>query len=117
MRGDMDPSLEKAAFALESVSQISGIVQTSFGYHLIHLDEKKVAEKITLENLKDELRSYLLQKRTTDSLKSLLPQRPPIQSGHPRSVIADSVLISPLVKGPLAYTYICSIITYLHGSL
>jgi parvulin-like peptidyl-prolyl isomerase len=73
MRGDMDPALENAAFALE-VGQTSGIVQANSGFHLVHLDEKKVAEKITLEKLSDELRSYLLQKRTTEGLKAYLAE-------------------------------------------
>jgi parvulin-like peptidyl-prolyl isomerase len=68
-RGDMAPTLEKAAFALE-VGQTSGIVQTNFGYHLIRLEAKKAASKITLDDMKDELRAYLLQKRSAESLHS-----------------------------------------------
>jgi parvulin-like peptidyl-prolyl isomerase len=61
-KGDMVPSFEKAAFSLD-VGQTSDIVKTDFGYHIIHVDEKKAESKFGFDEVKDDLREYLFQQR------------------------------------------------------
>ncbi|MEW6040859.1 MAG: peptidylprolyl isomerase [Elusimicrobiota bacterium] len=61
-RGDMVPEFENAAFAL-NVGQISDIIRTEYGYHLIKIEEKKAAQKITFELLKNDLKDYIRQKK------------------------------------------------------
>jgi len=39
-KGELDPEFEKAAFGLK-VGELSGVVQSQFGFHLIKLEEKK----------------------------------------------------------------------------
>ncbi|MFH1681839.1 MAG: peptidylprolyl isomerase [Candidatus Eisenbacteria bacterium] len=39
-RGDMDAAFEQAAFALASPGDISGVVETRFGYHLVQLVDR-----------------------------------------------------------------------------
>ncbi len=60
-KGDMVPEFEKAAFSL-NVGEISGIVQTEFGFHIIKLEEKKAARKISYEELKNDLTDFILAK-------------------------------------------------------
>ncbi|MFH2070515.1 MAG: peptidylprolyl isomerase [Elusimicrobiota bacterium] len=60
-RGDMVPEFEKAAFSL-GVGEMSDIVRTEFGYHLIMLEEKKAAQKVSLELVQNDLSEYLMQK-------------------------------------------------------
>jgi parvulin-like peptidyl-prolyl isomerase len=42
-RGKMDPDFEKAAFALEKGQVSSELVKSSFGYHIIRVDDKRKA--------------------------------------------------------------------------
>jgi peptidyl-prolyl cis-trans isomerase C len=68
-RGDMVPAFDKAAFSLD-VGQVSDIVETDFGYHIIQLDEKKAATKMSLDDIKDDLREYLFQQRGAKRFES-----------------------------------------------
>lgn len=61
-RGEMVPAFDTAAFKL-NVGQVSDIVATDFGYHIIQLQEKKAATKMTMDEVKDDLREYLFQQR------------------------------------------------------
>ncbi len=57
-RGQMRPEFEAAAFSLKT-NQISDIVTTTFGYHIIKLNEKIPANKIDLTKASPRIREYL----------------------------------------------------------
>jgi parvulin-like peptidyl-prolyl isomerase len=73
-RGQMVPEFESAAFSL-GTNQISEIVTTQFGYHIIKLSEKLPARKVELAKISDDLKQGLkqqeIQKQMPDFIAKL----------------------------------------------
>jgi peptidyl-prolyl cis-trans isomerase C len=64
-RGMMVKPFEEAAFALEKPGQISDVVRSKFGYHVIRLEERKPARVRPFEEVKDEVTAQLRQEYVT----------------------------------------------------
>ena len=61
-RGTIQPELEKAAFALE-VGQVSALIRTKSGYHLLKVEERRSAGAAPLDEVKDAIRDRLSSER------------------------------------------------------
>jgi peptidyl-prolyl cis-trans isomerase C len=57
-KGQMVPPFEEAAFAL-STNEVSGVVETSFGYHIIKLTDRVPASKRAFDEVKEQIVSRL----------------------------------------------------------
>lgn len=57
-RGMMVPEFDKAAFEMKK-GEVSGIVTTQFGYHIIYKADQKGGEKQTLVDVHDQIRDLL----------------------------------------------------------
>ena len=55
----MDPVFEKAAFELAAVNDVSEVIQSSFGFHIIKLTEIKASEQKPLEAVTTQVESAL----------------------------------------------------------
>lgn len=67
-RGRMVKSFEDAAFALKT-NEVSDIVETKFGYHLIKVTKKKPETIATFEDVKDKLGQYLKQQKVQKEVR------------------------------------------------
>jgi hypothetical protein len=108
-----NPEFETAAFALKT-NEISGVVTTAFGYHIIKLYERIPAQKLELAKVKDDLKDGLSrrevqEKLLPDYLKSLKNEanlqylngaKPPpeVPAEKPADPPADKASEKPAVK-------------------
>jgi peptidyl-prolyl cis-trans isomerase C len=70
-KGRMVQPFDEAAFALE-VGEISPVVQTSFGYHVITVEEKRPAGTLSLEEAKPRARAMLVTQKTNLTTAELI---------------------------------------------
>jgi peptidyl-prolyl cis-trans isomerase D len=69
-KGQMVPEFDKVAFALEP-GQISDLVKSQFGYHIIKVTEKKPASKRTLEEVRAQIEDQLKWERAQTQAQRL----------------------------------------------
>ncbi|MHB1844504.1 MAG: peptidylprolyl isomerase [Deltaproteobacteria bacterium] len=73
-RGEMVPEFDAAAFSL-SKGEVSDPVLTQYGYHVIQLEDRRVAPPPNLAKVKEQIRQKLAQKQmaklTSDYLEGL----------------------------------------------
>ncbi len=68
--GMMVPEFEQAVVALEA-GAISGPVQTQFGWHVIKLNETRLAEAPTLDQMREELTNEIQETAVREAIDSL----------------------------------------------
>jgi peptidyl-prolyl cis-trans isomerase C len=66
-RGQMVPSFEEAAFALKP-GEISDVVRTRFGFHIIKIDEHRAAAVVSEKDANARIRQYLVQTKTQQAV-------------------------------------------------
>lgn len=69
-KGSMIPEFEKVAFALKE-GEVSGIVKTKFGFHIIKLTGKRPAGIIPFAEVKDQLKAELLPEKQQEVFKKI----------------------------------------------
>ena len=69
-RGQTVPEFEKVAFSLPKGST-SGVVQTSYGFHIIHVDDKQDAHLKPLSEVAAQITPLIAQDKATQSAQNL----------------------------------------------
>ena len=70
-RGTMVQEFEEAAFALE-VGEISGPVQTDFGYHIIELLDRKEEVEVKFDDISDLVMESLIESKIPEVINALV---------------------------------------------
>ncbi len=72
-RGQMAKPFEEAAFALK-VGELSDVVETRFGYHLIKLTDKRPASTYSYNDIKERIRKNLMQKKMRSEVSKYIQE-------------------------------------------
>ena len=72
-RGRMVPEFDKVAFSLKP-GEISDVVTTEFGYHIIKLTEKKEAAAIPLDQVKPQVLEYLTNQKKQERVDGFIDE-------------------------------------------
>ncbi len=67
----MDPAFDEAAFNLKSEGDVSGVVESEFGYHIIKLTELKPETVTPLEEVRDDIRDQIATEKATEKFFEL----------------------------------------------
>jgi len=70
-KGQMVKPFEDAAWSLRP-GEVSGVVETQFGYHIIKLSEKKGASKVPFEEAKAKIADSLKRKKVSEAINATL---------------------------------------------
>ncbi|MFA6712212.1 MAG: peptidylprolyl isomerase, partial [Candidatus Caldatribacteriota bacterium] len=72
-RGQMVPEFEEASFSLEA-GNLSDIVKTEFGYHIIKCYDIQEEKQLSLEEAGDNIKSILTSQKQNERIDELIAQ-------------------------------------------
>lgn len=73
-RGDMVPAFEQAAFALKP-GEVSEVVETQFGYHIVKLTEKQESTTESFDNVKGKIMEFLKREKVQKQLSEFVDEQ------------------------------------------
>ncbi|HCE3702484.1 TPA: peptidylprolyl isomerase [Vibrio parahaemolyticus] len=97
-RDVMDPAFEEAAFALKNPGDMSGLVKSDFGYHIIKLEELKDAVAKPFDEVAAEIKQELVDQKAVDQFYELQNELERVAFEYPDSLDDASKAINQEVK-------------------
>jgi peptidyl-prolyl cis-trans isomerase C len=70
-RGQTVKPFEDAAFALKA-GEVSGVVESPFGYHIIKVEERQGGAPVSEESVRDRVRQFLVSRKSQEQLQALV---------------------------------------------
>ncbi len=83
--GQMVPPFEAAAFALEVGQYTQEPVKTEFGWHVIKVEEKRMSQPPSFDEVKDQLKNYVLRQKF-EQVTAILRAKYPIEILDPTAM-------------------------------
>lgn len=68
--GKTVPAFERAAFALQQPNELSPVVETRFGYHIIQLVERQESQDIPFEQAKNGIGRMIQERKTQEAIQA-----------------------------------------------
>lgn len=100
-RGQMVKEFEESAFSL-GTNQISDIVTTQFGYHIIKLSEKIPAKKLELAKVSPDIKEYLKQQEVQKRQKEYQEYVETLKKNAGVVILDEKLKLKPLPAAPAA---------------
>ncbi|WP_114765801.1 peptidylprolyl isomerase [Vibrio rhodolitus] len=85
-RGVMDPAFEEAAFALQNAGDVTGLVKSDFGYHIIKLDELKDSVAKPYAEVAETIKQELRDQKAVDEFYELQSELERVAFEYPDSL-------------------------------
>jgi len=73
-KGQLVPEFEAAAFGISRKGQISGVVQTQFGFHVIELEDVNVRPKLGFDQVSEQIRQLLANEKKRTKTAEVLAE-------------------------------------------
>ncbi|MCX9565149.1 peptidyl-prolyl cis-trans isomerase, partial [Vibrio cholerae] len=97
-RDTMDPAFEAAAYALTEKGQISGLVKSDFGYHIIRLDDVKAPIVKPYTEVAQTIKQELVDQQALDSFYAKQSELEKLAFEHSDSLDEAAKAISAKVE-------------------
>ncbi|TKF23843.1 peptidylprolyl isomerase [Vibrio genomosp. F6] len=97
-RDVMDPAFEVAAFGLQKAGDISAVVKSDFGFHIIKLDEVKASEAQPFTDVVGEIKTELVDQKAVDQFYELQSELERVAFEYPDSLDDAAQAISQEIK-------------------
>lgn len=94
----MDPAFEQAAFAIEQIGDITGLVKSEFGYHIIRLDDVKAPIAQPYSQVASEIKAEMLDQKAADQFYELQTKLEKVAFESPDSLDEAAKAISAKIQ-------------------